>query len=108
VDDAVDMSQLYEDMHALTAQMVEAAHANRWDLVIELERQVSIIRGAMQSARSVPLSGAEVQRLTQLTQSIIDHIAEVDRHAQPWLDAVRRLLGSPAVKERVENAYSGG
>jgi flagellar protein FliT len=96
---------LYEDMHALTAEMVEAARANRWNRVVELEHRVKAVRSALEATGVAPIPDADLQPISQLTRSIIDHITEVNRHAQPWLTAVRQFLSIPTLKERVDSTY---
>ena len=54
------------------------------------------------------ISGAQMRRRAQTTQAILEQLAEVDRHAKPWLAAVRQLIGSSALKSRVESAYRSG
>lgn len=99
------VSLLYEQMHAFAAEMAEAARANRWSRVVALEQQISSLRQAIEAAGAAPIPDADILHVSRLTRSIIDHIAEVNRHAQPWLAAARQLLGASGLRRRVETTH---
>lgn len=97
---------LYQEMSALSSRMVEAARANDWETLINLERSIAALRNSLlpeddngeQSAREVKLK-------SQLIQRILADDAEVRRHTEPWMEQIRRFLGSDAKRRAVENAY---
>jgi flagellar protein FliT len=101
--------EIYEQMSALSTRMVEAARANDWDLLIDLEKAVANLRQTLISGpdttRSNPL---ETEKKRDLIQRILQDDAEVRRHTEPWMDQVRRFLTGDVRKRQVDQAYGTG
>lgn len=98
--------EMYQDMSALSARMVEAARANDWDTLIGLERSVAALRDALMAMdENAGLSDEEVGRKAALIRRILDDDAEVRRHTEPWMEQVRQFLGGNARRQQVERAY---
>ena len=96
----------YQDISALSAQMVEAARANDWERLVSLERTVAALRDKLASEDdNTSLSGPELDLKRGLIQRILDDDAEIRRHTEPWMEQVRRFLGGRTTRERVERAY---
>ena len=100
-------------MAALSTRMVEAAQANDWPLLAELEQEVSGLREALairepSGRQSEPLSPAEHERKAELIRQILADGAEVLRHVQPFQDSVRRLLSAGSVGRSLRKTYSAG
>lgn len=100
--------EIYEDMSALSAQMVEAARSQDWDRLVGLERSVSTLRGTLAEDDSASLSSTEVERKRSLIQRILDDDAEIRRHTEPWMEHVRQFLGGEKMRRNVERAYGAG
>ena len=97
---------LYQEMSALSARMVEAARANDWDTLITLERSIAALRNSLlPDDDSGNQSAGEVKIKSQLIQRILADDAEVRRHTEPWMEQVRKFLGSDAKRRDVEHAY---
>ncbi|MDD5176130.1 MAG: flagellar protein FliT [Sterolibacterium sp.] len=97
---------LYEEMSTLSTRMVEAARANDWDMLIELERAVAVLRDKLMSEDgNADLSDAEAERKSKLIQHILEDDAEIRRHTEPWMEHVRQFLGAGAKQRQVERAY---
>ena len=98
--------ELYEEMSALSAQMVDAARANAWDQLIGLEKRVATLRDMLMRDEAVfTLLPDEVETKRALIQRILDDDAEIRRHTEPWMDQVRRFLGDSNRRQQVEHAY---
>ena len=96
----------YEEICALSAQMVAAAQANDWDRLVELEHSVAALRDSlMREDDNIAMSEAEREHKARMIQRILDDDAEVRRHTEPWMDDLRRLLGGAAKKRQLERAY---
>lgn len=100
-------------MATLSTRMVEAAQANDWPLLTELERQLAGLREALTirepgGRQSGPLSPAEYERKAELIQQILADGAEVLRHVRPFQDSVRRLLSTGSVGRSLRKTYSAG
>jgi len=96
----------YKEICALSAQMVEAARANDWAQLVNLERNVASLRdGLIGEDDNMSLSLQERDLKRGLIQRILDDDAEIRRHTEPWMEQVRRFLGGRSTRERVERTY---
>ena len=98
--------ELFEEMSALSARMVEAAQGNDCQRLVDLERSVVALRSTLMSDDDNDLlSPAEIEMKRALIQRILDDDAEVRRHTEPWMEQVRQFLGGNARRKQVESAY---
>ena len=101
--------EIYEQMSALSTRMVDAARANDWDLLIDLERAVASLREALlkepDAGKTAP---HEVSRKRELIQRILRDDAEVRRHTEPWMEHVRHYLSGGNRKRQLDRAYGAG
>ena len=96
----------YEEMCALSAQMVTAAQSNDWEHLVQLERKVAALRDAlMRDDDNSALGDGERESKARMIQRILEDDAEVRRHTEPWMDDLRRFLGGAARRRQVERAY---
>lgn len=101
--------EIYEQMSALSARMVEAARANDWDRLVDLEQSVvSLRKSLMSEADSAMPTPQETEKKRTLIQRILQDDAEVRRHTEPWMEEVRRFLSGDARKRQVDQAYRAG
>lgn len=101
--------EIYEQMSALSARMVEAARASDWEKLIDLERAVAGMRATLlQDADSGNADPREAAAKRELIQRILKDDAEVRRHTEPWMEQVRRFLSGNARKRQVDRAYGTG
>ena len=97
----------YEEICALSAQMVAAARASDWEQLVLLEHSVAALRDSlMPEDDNSALSELERESKARMIQRIIEDDAEVRRHTEPWMDNLRHLLGSVAKKKQLARAYS--
>lgn len=96
----------YEEIGALSAQMVEAARAQDWQRLITLEKRVAELRDAlMADDDNDKLTEPERRMKAALIQRILDDDAEIRRHTEPWMEHVREYLESADRRRRIERAY---
>ncbi|HLA34448.1 MAG TPA: flagellar protein FliT [Rhodocyclaceae bacterium] len=111
--------ELYEEMSQLSSRMVEAARANNWDNLIELERGVAALRDTLMTnpdfEDDLKIEGSDkartamdIARKRLLIQRILDDDAEVRRHTEPWMEQVRNYLGFRNQRRDVQKAYGVG
>jgi flagellar protein FliT len=100
---------LYQQLSEASAAMVEAARANDWERLVDLEREVARLRDALMNGQIPPNPGAaaEEEARRALIQRILDDDAEVRRHTEPWMEQIRRYLGGGVRRREVERAYLG-
>lgn len=100
--------ELYEQMCALSAKMVEAARAHDWERLVALERSVAALRDSlMRETDHGQTDPRDVERKRELIQRILQDDAEIRRHTEPWMEQVRRFLSSGAKKRQIDRAYGG-
>lgn len=103
---------MYEAMSHISASMVEAARANDWDRLVELEQEVSRLctrlRFEDSPGKADLLDEAGRARKLELIQRILADDLEVRRHAEPWMNDVRTLLGGNARQRAVDRIYRVG
>ena len=100
----------YEEACAVSAQMVGAARAGDWDLLIDLEARIAAWRDAMMAepepAPGNGLDGSQAARKRRLIRQLLDDDAEIRRYTEPWKEHVRALLGDHVRRRRVQQAYA--
>lgn len=98
--------EMYQDMSALSARMVEAARANDWERLIGLEQSVAMLRDALAAMDdNAGLDERERDIKAAMIRRILDDDAEIRRHTEPWMEQVRQFLGGAARRKQVERAY---
>jgi flagellar protein FliT len=105
-----DQLDLYEEIRALSADMVNAARANDWERLVTLECSVAALRDEL-IANSGPgpdagASATENDHKRGLIQQILEDDAEIRRHTEPWMEHVRQFLGSQNRRKQVQHAYA--
>lgn len=96
---------MYETMGEISERMVEAAQANDWNRLVDLEKNVARLRDTLQVEErpQSPLTAEERTRKVRLIHRILDADAEIRRHTEPWMTQVRAFLGKSKVLP-----YGGG
>lgn len=97
--------ETYEQMSALSARMVEAARANDWDQLVDLECAVAKLRNTLASEPESGSTPEETERKRELIQRILRDDAEVRRHTEPWMEQVRHFLAGGSRKRKLDQAY---
>jgi flagellar protein FliT len=101
--------EIYEQMSELSTRMVEAARANNWEHLVDLEHTVSSLRETLMNEVDISCTEPqEVEKKRQLIQCILRNDAEVRRHTEPWMEHVRRFLSGDLRKRQVDRAYGTG
>jgi len=96
---------IYQEMSALSARMVEAARASDWDNLISLEKSVMALRHSLESDDdNSRLTPGEIETKRALIQRILDDDAEVRRHTEPWMERVRQFLGGSSCRKPADSA----
>ena len=99
--------EIYQEMSALSTNMVEAARIGNWERLVELEQSVARLRISLGTDDdNSRLSPSELDLKRLLIQRILDDDAEIRRYTEPWMEQVRQLLGGAVRRKQVEQAYS--
>ncbi|MDQ8024134.1 MAG: flagellar protein FliT [Moraxellaceae bacterium] len=101
---------LYETMSGLTGQMVDAARAEDWDRLCELEKEVAGLRDRLASEDPITApqglsdSALRAQKLT-LIRRMLDDDRTVRSYTEPWMESVRSFLAAGTRTRNVRMAY---
>ena len=105
-----DQIDRYEEIRALSADMVNAARSNDWERLVTLERSVAALRDELVANAGLDpdatTSAMEIDHKRGLIQQILEDDAEVRRHTEPWMEHVRQFLGSQNRRKQVQHAYA--
>ena len=108
---SAEMIGIYEQILAVTAQMLEAAHAADWDGLIVLERQcrslVERLKDLRADAHAVLEPKARKRKAEILRQVLADDAAIRDL-TEPWMRNLQHLLKSAGHERRAHAAYRAG
>ena len=99
----------YEVLSSLTAQMREAAVQNKWDQLVELEKQCSQRVTSMKALdASTPLDESTRLHKVALIRKILADDAEIRNQTEPWMAQLQRILQSVRQERRLLETYSSG
>jgi flagellar protein FliT len=97
---------IYEDMSALSAQMLSAARARDWEHLVALEaRCAGHIRTLRDGDGPAALNGADRERKIGLIQKILADDRAIRDITEPWLAELSALMTSTRVERKLNNAY---
>jgi flagellar protein FliT len=87
----------YEAIERASADMLSAARAGNWDMVVKLEGACGLLISQLkQAARGETLKPVDAQARTRIMQRILLRDAEIRHLAEPWLEQIDGLLaGKP-------------
>jgi flagellar protein FliT len=83
----------YEAIERASADMLSAARAGNWDLVVKLEGACGLLISQLkQAARGETLQPQDAQTRTRIMQRILLRDAEIRHLAEPWLEQLDLLM----------------
>ena len=83
----------YEAIERASADMLSAARAGDWDMVVKLEGACGLLISQLkQAARGETLKPIDAQARTRIMQRILLRDAEIRHLAEPWLDQIDLVL----------------
>jgi hypothetical protein len=89
----------------LTESMLDAARAEDWDRLVDLERER---HGHISSAFSAPLCGADAPRFAEIAQQILTIDRELVRIGEHGRVSLGEALAQVRAGRRAERAYALG
>jgi flagellar protein FliT len=89
----------YEAIERTSADMLSAARAGDWDMVVRLEGACGLLISQLkQAARGETLKPVDAQARTRIMQRILLRDAEIRHLAEPWLEQIDGMLaGKPRI-----------
>jgi flagellar protein FliT len=83
----------YEAIERASADMLNAARAGDWDLVVKLEGACGLLISQLkQAARGETLQPIDAQSRTRIMQRILLRDAEIRHLAEPWLEQIDAMF----------------
>jgi flagellar protein FliT len=96
---------IYDEMTALSGQMLRAASAGDWDLLVELERECAArVERLRQDDRAV-LETAERGRKLAAIHAILANDRKIRDLTQPWMAKLSAMINNTHTERRVARAY---
>lgn len=84
----MDVLEYYRALEQTSERMLQAAEADDWDRVVELEGACAVlIERLREIGERVQLSPAQRAEKHRIMLSILRHDAQIRALAEPWLDA---------------------
>jgi flagellar protein FliT len=101
--------EAYERVAQLTAAMLTAARASRWEELIALEAECKAVFAAIVNAPADPDgSPALARRKAELIQQVLADDAEIRTLVEPWMAELSQWLGTRGRTQRLHHAYGAG
>ncbi len=96
----------YETMVGITERMLDAASANEWDRLAELEKECARHANRLKANEGgAPLGGQERQRKVDAIRRMLDFDRQIRDLTTPWMAHLSSLMKSTSTERRVVRAY---
>ena len=103
---APEVVSVYETMVGITERMLDAATANEWDRLAELEQECAVHARRLQANEgALPLAGQERQRKVAAIRRMLDADRRIRDLTTPWMAQLSALINNTSTERRVARAY---
>jgi len=97
---------VYEKVSGVMGLMVQAAQANDWDTLIELDMSCSSYMEILRSDDNHEgLSEEELQHKMQMIQKILDDGRKIRELTEPWMKELSGFINHSTTSRKVNQAY---
>ena len=106
-----EMIATYENILAVTAQMLEAARAADWDLLVKREQQCRQLVEILMNTRcenEIVLEPQVHKRKVEIIRKVLADDAEIRNLTEPWMQRLQHLLTSVGQERKLHAAYNTG
>lgn len=106
-----EMIGTYESILAVTAQMLDAARAADWDLLVDRERKCrKLVESVMRanSANQMALEPRLRERKVEIIRKVLADDAEIRNLTEPWMQRLQHMLTSVGQERKLHAAYRAG
>ncbi|WP_026354337.1 flagellar protein FliT [Massilia niastensis] len=101
-----EVVSVYETMVGITDQMLDAATANDWDRMVELEQACAdCVRRLKENEDAQPLAGQERLRKVNAIRRMLDADRQIRDLTTPWMARLSALISNTTTERRVARAY---
>lgn len=96
----------YEEILAITEQMLQAAQNSNWDELVSLEHDCKQLTFQLIEQHSQQkLSEEQQKKKITLIQQILAHDAEIRTITEPWITHLQNLLTTHVQKRKLQHTY---
>lgn len=106
-----EMIGIYENILAITEQMLNAARAADWDLLVNREQECRRLVERLMSRRSeseIALEPQVQKRKVEIIRKVLADDAEIRNLTEPWMRRLQHLLTSVGQERKLHAAYNAG
>jgi flagellar protein FliT len=106
-----EMIRTYEHILSVTAQMLDAARAADWDLLLKREQECrQLVQGLMttRSDNEFVLEPQVRKRKVEIIRKVLADDAEIRNLTEPCMQRLQHLLTSVGHERRLHAAYNAG
>ena len=106
-----EMIRTYENILAITAQMLEAARAADWDLLVNREQECRQLVESLMNLRNennIVLEPQIHKRKVEIIRKVLADDAEIRNLTEPWMQRLQHLLTSVGQERKLRAAYNAG
>lgn len=104
--DSLELLIVYEKVAALTENMLNAARANDWELLAQLESDCSLqVRTLKEFETPVALTSPLRERKICLIKKILADDKAIRDLTEPWMQQLSKLMQSSNTTRMLSNSY---
>lgn len=108
---STEMIGTYENILAVTAQMLDAARAADWDLLVNREQECRQLVERLLNARNEVDYAIEPHvrsRKVEIIRKVLADDAEIRNLTEPWMQRLQHLLSNVGRERKLHAAYNAG
>lgn len=101
----------YENILAVTAQMLDAARDADWDLLVNREQECRQLVESLMDTRNendIALEPQVRRRKVEIIRKVLADDAEICNLTEPWMQRLQHLLTSVGRERKLHAAYNAG
>lgn len=105
---SAEMIETYEDILAVTAQMLDAARSANWDLLVSREHECRELVERLMASRTETGASLEPQlrkRKVEIIRKVLADDAEIRNLTEPWMQKLQHMLTSVGRERKLHAAY---
>lgn len=103
--DQAQILAVYGAAWSATQRMLEAARAEQWDTLIELEQSRDGLLAQVMQAPVIPADPQQAAETARLIRSILAADQQIQGLTRAWMDEINGVLGSVQAEKKLLKAY---
>lgn len=104
-----DIIGMYRIAHALSSQMLEAARNNKWEDLIEIEKNYAAEIEQLRTTDIVPIEDPELMKQkADLVRAMLENSEQIQAHTRNWMNELQSSMTSANQEMKLSQAYFSG